>query len=531
MDDSGKAPTASGGGKRSDANKNSSETPNVASGNTVATQNNGKSSTIKGKGKRIMDESAASGTSGGSKGNEIRHDFDQATKPTGGQDKGKEKMEDSGKAPTASDIEEETLIIDIPRSQRRMLNKVLVQVRRDKTHIYEPAVVSFGPYHHRRDPQLMLVEPFKDELRDIVCGGDADHKKSMIHKRIDDIRHFYGGAGGYTDEELAEMMLRDACFLICFICALTVGGVGEGTYARIHERLGVSAMFSVLRDICMLENQIPLWIISLIHPRYKSLSCEFVSDTFFGDDNCMTQLTWPEEEEGPLLLLEALHRSSLHLVETQQNSSLFWRLIKKYNQQRESSKNLTPSSLQLLDSPFRSVTDLKAKGIHLRKSSSCLTDISFFSFGLFAQLHLPVFLVSDADIVAVSNLIALEMSPGTYTNLGVTSYINFMKTLIINVNDVKVLREKGILISMLASDEEVLDIFKSIDTYGIANFGLLYEVKMRINEHCNSKAKTWMADLINTNFKSPWTVIATLAATFLLCLTFLQTYYTLNPRN
>ncbi|KAG6386635.1 hypothetical protein SASPL_151803 [Salvia splendens] len=413
-----------------------------------------------------------------------------------------------------------------------MLNKVLVQVRRDKTHIYEPAVVSFGPYHHRRDPQLVLVEPFKDELRDIVCGGDADHKKSKIHERIDDIRHFYGGADGYTDEELAEMMLRDACFLICFICALAEGGVGEGTYyARIHERLGMSAMFFVLSDICMLENQIPLWIISLIHPQYKSLLCQYLSSTFYGDNNCMTQLPWAEEEEEPLHLLEALRRSSLRLVETQQNSSLFWRLIKKYNQPRESSKNLTPSVLQLLDSPFRSVTDLKAKGIHLRKSSRCLTDIRFFSFGLFAQLHLPVFLISDADIGAYSNLIALEMSPGTRTDLGVTSYINFMKTLIINVNDVKVLREKGILFSMLASDEEVLDIFKSIHTYGYSNFGLFYEVKMRINEHCNNKAKTWMADLINTNFKSPWTVIALLAATFLLCLTFLQTYYTINPRN
>ncbi|XP_042037885.1 uncharacterized protein LOC121783774 isoform X2 [Salvia splendens] len=429
-----------------------------------------------------------------------------------------------------SDIEEETLIIDIPKSQRRMLNKVLVQVRRDKTHIYEPAVVSLGPYHHRRDPQLHLMEPFKDELRDIVCGGDADHKKShlrKIHEQIDEIRHFYGGADGYTDEELAEMMLRDACFLICYLHGCGIHG--NRTDIQMSERMGVSAMLFVSRDILMLENQIPLWIISLIHPQYKSLLCQYLSYACYGDYS-MTQLPWTEEEE-PLHLLEALRRTSLRLVKTQQNSSLFWRFIKKYNQPWESSKNLTPSELQVLDSPFRSVTDLIAKGIHLRKSSYCLTDISFFSFGLFAQLRLPVFLISDADIVAYSNLIALEMSPGTYTDFGVTSYYNFMKTLIININDVKVLREKGILFSMLASDEKVLHIFKSIDTYGHSNFGLFYEVKMRINEHCNSKAKTWMAELCNTNFRSPWTVMALAAATFLLCLTFLQTYYTINPRN
>ncbi|KAL1568112.1 putative UPF0481 protein [Salvia divinorum] len=87
-----------------------------------------------------------------------------------------------------ADIEEETLTINIPKSQRRMLYKVPVQLRRDKTHIYEPVVVSLGPYHHRRNPQLQLVEPFKNELRDIVCGG-ADRKSSLlstIHERIDE---------------------------------------------------------------------------------------------------------------------------------------------------------------------------------------------------------------------------------------------------------------------------------------------------------------------------------------------------------
>lgn len=140
-------------------------------------------------------------------------------------------------------------------------------------------------------------------------------------------------------------------------------------------------------------------------------------------------------------------------------------------------------------------------------------------------------LVNDDNIVVFSNLIAFEMSPRMYNKFSVTSYFNFMKTLINNAKDVKVLREKGILISVLASDEEVLHVFKSIDTYGFSNFGLFYEVKMRINEHCNSKANTWMAELINTNFRSPWAVIALTAATFLLCLTFLQTYYTINPHN
>ncbi|KAL1539887.1 UPF0481 protein [Salvia divinorum] len=261
--------------------------------------------------------------------------------------------------------------------------------------------------------------------------------------------------------------------------------------------------------------------------QHQSLLRHYLSYTVYGD-YMMAQLPWGEEE--PLHLLEAWHRTFLRLVEVQQNSSRFWQLIKKYNQPR-ARKEISTTVWQLLDSPFRSVTDLKAKGIHIRRSSYCRTDINFFSFGLFAQLRLPIFFVNEGSTVFYSSIIAFEMSPGTGTDFGVTSFINFMKTLISNAKDVKVRREKRILYSMLASDEEVLDIFKSIDTYGYSNTDLFYEVKKRIDKHCNSKARTWMAELINTNFRSPWAVIALAAATFLLCLTFLQTYYTINPRN
>ena len=133
--------------------------------------------------------------------------------------------------------------------------------------------------------------------------------------------------------------------------------------------------------------------------------------------------------------------------------------------------------------------------------------------------------------VYYSNLIAFEMSPDRDTVFGLTSYLNFMKALTHNADDVKVLREKCILYSLLATDEDVVEMFKSVDTYGYPNRGLFLDVKMRIEEHFNNKVRTWMAELMKTNFLSPWTVIALIAATFFLCLTFLQTYFTINPRN
>ncbi|XP_041990788.1 UPF0481 protein At3g47200-like [Salvia splendens] len=411
------------------------------------------------------------------------------------------------------------------QSRRRMLHRVPIQLRQDKKQIYEPVVVPLGPYHHRLHPQSHLVEPLKDELQDIVCG-DASRKGfllSNISERIDEIRYFYGGADGYADGELAEMMLRDACFLICYI------GEDE-TYNLICQRLGMSGVLFMFRDMFMLENQVPLWLISLIHPDHDSLLCQYLSYNIFGDDR-LTQLPWADGRgEEPLHLLEAMHGTSFILDETQENSSNLLRLVKQCNN-LNTRKQGSRTNWQMMNTPFWSATDLKAKGVHFRRSSYCLTDIKFESFAWYAELHLPFFYITYNSKVFFSNAIAFEMSPETDTNMGVTAYFNFMKILINNAGDVKVLREKGILYSMLANDEEVVEMVKSIDTYGFPDDCVFSDVNMRIEKHCTSKARTWMAELINTNFRSPWSVIALAAATFLLCLTFIQTYFTINPTN
>ncbi|KAL2501964.1 Plant protein of unknown function [Forsythia ovata] len=126
-------------------------------------------------------------------------------------------------------------------------------------------------------------------------------------------------------------------------------------------------------------------------------------------------------------------------------------------------------------------------------------------------------------------MIAYKASPGSDVGFSIICYINFLKSLIVKPEDVKELREKKILFSNLDGDEQVVQVIKEIDTCGIYLATIFDDVKMRIEEHCSNKAKTWIAKLIHTYFRNPWTFIALLAAIFLLYLTFLQTYYTINP--
>ncbi|KAH7854520.1 hypothetical protein Vadar_014738 [Vaccinium darrowii] len=110
------------------------------------------------------------------------------------------------------------------------------------------------------------------------------------------------------------------------------------------------------------------------------------------------------------------------------------------------------------------------------------------------------------------------------------AYMNFMKSLINTIEDVKELRARNILFSAYTSDEEVVKMFNSISTFGVEDFRIYDKVKKRIQGHYNNTARTWFAELIHKYFSSPWTFIAFVAANVLIIMSILQTYFTVFPR-
>ncbi|PIN03681.1 hypothetical protein CDL12_23792 [Handroanthus impetiginosus] len=116
-------------------------------------------------------------------------------------------------------------------------------------------------------------------------------------------------------------------------------------------------------------------------------------------------------------------------------------------------------------------------------------------------------------------MIAYELCPNNLVTMTMISYTNFMKALIDSPADVKELREKRILLTSLGSDRDVVKLYKDLDIYGMANTSSFMEVKQRIQEHCDSEGKTWMAQLFYTYFSIPLSVIAWIAAAFVLVLT------------
>ncbi|KAF3653797.1 hypothetical protein FXO38_15471 [Capsicum annuum] len=390
---------------------------------------------------------------------------------------------------------------------------------------YSPMVVSIGPYHHGK-PELQGVQNFKQELLDLFISGGRTTDDSILEdfmEHIDIARSYYmeGSVAAYSKEELAKMMLLDACFII---------SVNDtDTAKRISSRLGKLVLSLAFRDILLLENQIPFWFVKRFWkirqgPAYANWWIKnFICRVIYGNHRNEAG-DIGSDNDLPLFLLEALRRAIV--------AGTWTKSYKPKHHDDYVAADDHDIEAKRYDYSFHSVRDLKEKGIYFKPGRTGLVnDIKFKSFCFYGRVELPTFIVTNRSRVWLKNIIAYEMSPGTNVGLEVISYINFMKSIINDPKDVQELRDKRILINRLNSDDEVVKLFKEINTCGLDDDQFVLRVKERIQKHYNNKAKTWMSELIITHFLTPWKALALLAAIFILFLTASQTYFTVFPRD
>lgn len=148
-----------------------------------------------------------------------------------------------------------------------------------------------------------------------------------------------------------------------------------------------------------------------------------------------------------------------------------------------------------------------------------------------AQLNLPPFVVDNSTAVKLWNLVAYEMSSDEEKSaFGVTSYLSFLDSLIDNEQDVKDLRAVHILRNRLSSDAEVAKLFNTIGSNLVPDKAYS-NVKSQIQDHCERKCATWMAQFCQEYIRTPWTILALFAAIIALLLTGFGTWFTVYPRH
>ncbi|PWA52724.1 hypothetical protein CTI12_AA273390 [Artemisia annua] len=420
--------------------------------------------------------------------------------------------------------------------RKRYIQKVpplLLKGEKDRRNYeyYEPAVVSLGPYHHNKT-NLANAEKYKlitlEEYR-MSCGKTMDFLFNRVFEVIHDARNCYidGSTDDYNDEEFSRMMLRDGCFILFFMECISCAN----NKALLNcEYLGALGFANVARDIFLLENQIPFVVLEVLMDLRFHDKGEEILNGFFNYLNYGEVIIKNEkvlEKKQPLHLLELYRSYFISLSASLGLGSTRHGKLRRWAKEIDTSEDY---NYVKRNRSFASVMELKAKGVFLRCTydESSHEDIKFHSHFCYGELELVRRAVSSNTKAIYLNMIAYEMCPHNPNDLRVSTYIRVMKSLVIQRDDVKELRNSNILLHSLGRDEEVVRMYGEIEAPAV-NIYMFNQLRRGIEKHCTTRYKTWAAELITVYFSSPWKTLALLVATAILFTSFLQTYFSIKP--
>ncbi|XLU29161.1 hypothetical protein S245_065227 [Arachis hypogaea] len=391
---------------------------------------------------------------------------------------------------------------------------------------YRPQIISLGEFHRTEQGELyknawaaMYLKRTNLKLEDIcreLHVEDTWSPKPMWEKLYD--RHRLHAAS----------LIVDGC---CVLELLEKSDLSVDPEQEL--KISMDKLVRLHQDLLILDNQLPFQLLRLLCEDQERLQkCLFNFLQVHGiqvetapklprkkrENEEVKVAVDGDDDEDPVHLLDYLRKALL-----MRDQHTFYKAFNFIFMKR--------GSLHLRKYRIGTIRELKAAGIRVTKDSHNSLYPSFND----GMLQLPKLIVDGSTPYIFFNLVAFEMSPDFRNNFEVSSFLVFMSSLIDQPEDVKELRMAGIIINELANDKEVADLFNKMDSILVPETPLFAHIRDQIHSHFESKRGrirmlSWMGEASNTFFRSPWTIIALLAATLGLVLTFIQTWFAIHPK-
>ncbi|KAM6585996.1 hypothetical protein CsatB_012998 [Cannabis sativa] len=488
---------------------------------------------------------------------------------------------------------------------------------------YTPQEVAIGPYHYWRT-ELYEMERYKlssakRAQKNLQCGRKFQDLVQHLINQEHKIRACYHKYLDFSGETLAWMMAIDASFLLEFLQVYAIKeGFNKGfsSSSRMSHLVDFtgrkSAHNAILRDIIMLENQIPLFLLR------KILEFQFESC----DEMLLAMLVGFSKEVSPFKMMEqeAIIKVSecAHLLDflydiitpqqienqdevieisdhddenqDQQKQSffgnsnsvkklifLFWKIVSKLNRssirflkrvffsrpvkvilklpwtilsnlpgfrllkapieylffneedkEEEEAKPEAENSSSISKPPLMeeisipSVTELFKSGFRFIPTNGNISTVSFDVNTV--TLYLPAVSLDVNAETIMRNLVAYEASNASGP-LIFTRYTELMNGIIDTEEDVKVLRERGIIMNRLKSDEEVAKLWNGMSkSIRLTRVPFLDKVIEDVNKYHNGRWKVKFGKFMKLYVFGSWQFLTLLAAVLMLMFMALQAF-------
>jgi len=154
--------------------------------------------------------------------------------------------------------------------------KVPERLRELNEKAYTPRVVSIGPIHHGKEKLKAMEDHKRMYLREFLArtGVSEEAFIELIKKNEKGLRNCYAETIEFGSEYLINMILMDAAFVIVSLLRCKYTDFRESRDSIFHPPYkGVD----VRVDICLLENQLPFFILEEL----CGLSPVFFLEPFF----------------------------------------------------------------------------------------------------------------------------------------------------------------------------------------------------------------------------------------------------------
>ncbi|KAL5714330.1 hypothetical protein ACHQM5_016309 [Ranunculus cassubicifolius] len=391
--------------------------------------------------------------------------------------------------------------------------RVHEKFRKINEYAYTPEIVSIGPFHHGK-LGLLAMEDHKLRYMNVLLERTSKHE-AKLKECVDSVsileeeaRKCYSEPIAFDSEKFVEMMVVDGLFII------ELFGKSAGVLKTERDDTifnNIWCMPSLVRDMILLENQLPMFVVERLFEIVKNDQPKrLIDERSLGE--------WSLNELA-LRFFDPLMKREDDVIKKQckKKGKHFLDLLSKTF--RDIPKGGTEKhSLKLIPS----VTELRQAGVKFKignKKGSFL-DIKFVD----GIMTIPPILVQDQTGTLFRNFIASEQCCDRKTTY-MTSYAFFMDSLIDSANDVAFLRRRQIITNCLGHDEDVSSLFNKLcSEVTLVN---LYYSKLceDVNKYYSERRHFWQATLRRDYFHNPWAIISFSGAILLLLLTLIATIF------
>ncbi|PNX79395.1 hypothetical protein L195_g035381 [Trifolium pratense] len=360
---------------------------------------------------------------------------------------------------------------------------------------YTPKFISIGPFHshnselNQEKQKQRYFHAFWKRLSNKQASALVQFKAFLEDNR-ENIGNFYCKQDVCQNDKFVEMILLDSVFVM----ELFLRKANESEQKNDYM-FTTSWIYKITqRDLLLLENQIPMFVLEELHKRVFLLS----DNNGCNKENCVSfiELAFNYFEDYYPQKLS----SKDEMIRNCKSCKHFTDLIRYSYLPREIQvKGVNPSENF---TPFRSEYVLRtATKLNEAGCVPCLKVVE-------SKLQIPHLNVDQGTECVLRNLIAFEQCHYSDQPF-ICNYVSLIDSLIHTHEDVELLVDTEIINHELGSHAELATLVNCLCKCVVVTSNCYGEVVKELNEHYNNRWKHYMGMLRSVYFRDPWRLSST----------------------